>query len=591
MEEQANVLGTPSTQSRNEPLYRTQLMLDSRLAGISDTATYLVEKGAQDCTYYSELANSYSPSGISFNVVVPGLNVAVSKLVFLRATVQLAISGAPAVGSRLVDVAKLALAPFPLQSMFETMQATINTTSFNIEMKNNISKLLRNMDKDVLDHYACMTPTALDNYYNYSDAYNAVNNPLGSWYNGSNGFQPRGSFPFTISGDNSIQTVANTVKTVNVTFTVSEPLLISPFVVSPRGANMGGLTGINAMKFVFNISNAPSRAIRYAGALPAGTTVSIAANGISNPNLDFCFLSPFPSLRLPSRSVSPYLQVEKQETNIGSESPHSADPNKPAVCTASSNTIQLQGIPDKLILTIGKREADKACTDSDSFFPIKAVRVNFNNKTSILGTANQYNLWLISRKNGLQDDFNTFRGFSQVPNAGIDANGVSNILTSGSVVILNFAEDLSLSQDWETCGSLGVYSLNVQVDYYNLTGADIPINQLWLQMTMVNSGLFVSQLGSSSTYINMLTADEVLKASQQEPVNKNDYQRRLGGSFWSNMKSFAKKVKPVASAARAVLGNVNDPRAKAAASALGAVGAGRSAGGMSAGSRLTGRTY
>ena len=624
--ESEKVLSSPSTQSSGSaPLYTPKLILDARLAGISDTTTYLVEKGAQNTNLYQERAASATTSGMSFNVVVPGLNTAVSRLVYLRSSITLAVNGTPAAGQYLVDLRKVALAPFPLQSMFQTCQTTINTTSMSIEMQDVLPKILRMMDKKTLDYYSNMCPTALDYYQNYGDAFRSVSDVNGSIFSKSDKFHPRGCFPLNVySLDGGGAKIAQAIgtgaaQTVYVQFSVCEPLLMSPFVCDPTSNNIGSITGINALKFVFNLNGSNVRALRgvFSGAPP---TVTLSAVDQTNTYLDFTYLSPFPSMKLPSRCVTPYLEVRKLSTTCeqipaGKAGPVGSGVAAPsAVKTLVSNTIQLNGIPDKLIISVGLRETDKNCTNADSFLAINAVRVNFGNKTSILGTYNNQGLFMISKKNGLQDDWLQFQGYAAcpanyalpaVPAAGgadvlartavVYAGGNSSVLTSGSVVCLSFGEDLSLSHDWEAAGGLGVYQMQVYVDVVNYGPTTLPPNAQSpaqeLSLIIVNSGMLVTQLGSSTIYTNMLTSDEILKTSQQDPINHNSFQRKLGGSFWSNLKAVGKKIKPAASMARGVLNKVDDPRAKSASSLLSSLGAGRSAGSMSAGSRLKGRIY
>jgi hypothetical protein len=626
--ESEKVLSSPSTQSSgSEPLYTPKLILDARLAGISDTTTYLVEKGAQNTNLYQERAASATPSGMSFNVVVPGLNTAVSRLVYLRSSITLQVKGVPAAGQYLVDLRKVALAPFPLQSMFQTCQTTINTTSMSIEMQDVLPKILRMMDKKTLDYYSNMCPTALDYFQNYGDALRTVSDVNGCIFNKSDKFHPRGCFPlnvYELDGGGNI--VAPTVgdgaasHTVFVKFSVCEPLLMSPFVCDPTSNNIGSITGINALKFVFNLNGSNVRALRGVfnvanPANPANLPVVTLSN-VSQPDtyLDFTYLSPFPSMKLPSRCVTPYLEVRKLSTlcpqiNAGAAPSVGSGVNTPSTAqTIQSNTIQLNGIPDKLIISVGPRESDKNCTNSDSFLAIEKVRINFGNKTSILGTYNNQGLFMISKKNGLQDDWLQFQGYAACPASyvqpaipaagGADVGartavtyaGVNSFVqTSGSVLCLSFGEDLSLSHDWEAAGGLGVYQLQVYVDVANYSQAALANYEL--SLIVVNSGMLVTQLGSSTIYTNMLTSDEILKTSQQDPINHNSFQRKLGGSFWSNLKAVGKKIKPAASMARGVLNKVDNPHAKTASSLLSSLGAGRSAGSMSAGSRLKGRIY
>jgi hypothetical protein len=45
------------------------------------------------------------------------------------------------------------------------------------------------------------------------------------------------------------------------------------------------------------------------------------------------------------------------------------------------------------------------------------------------------------------------------------------------------------------------------------------------------SGVFVNERGTSSTFISLLTKEDVIQASQQEPYTSYEIKRMIGGSF------------------------------------------------------------
>ena len=53
----------------------------------------------------------------------------------------------------------------------------------------------------------------------------------------------------------------------------------------------------------------------------------------------------------------------------------------------------------------------------------------------------------------------------------------------------------------------------------------------------LNSGSFTTERGTSSTYTALLTKEDVLAASQQEPVSHSDAKRMVGGGFLDGLKS------------------------------------------------------
>ena len=95
----------------------------------------------------------------------------------------------------------------------------------------------------------------------------------------------------------------------------------------------------------------------------------------------------------------------------------------------------------------------------------------------------------------------------------------------------------------------------------------------------VNSGCFVCERGTSSTYTGILTKADVLQASEQPAYHRSDVHRMVGSGFLDTLKSVVGRVLPVlAPHAKKYLKNTGHPLGKAAAAALGAMGYGASGG-------------
>jgi hypothetical protein len=105
----------------------------------------------------------------------------------------------------------------------------------------------------------------------------------------------------------------------------------------------------------------------------------------------------------------------------------------------------------------------------------------------------------------------------------------------------------------------------------------------------MNSGLFVNERGTSSTYTGILTKADVLSASAQEPYFQSSVKRMVGGGFLDSLKSVAGKVLPhLLKHGKEELGKSDHPVAKLAHSALGAMGYGSSGGQGSSGGGSSG---
>jgi hypothetical protein len=145
-----------------------------------------------------------------------------------------------------------ALAPFPCNQNFSTVQATINNNTFNLNQQDVIQAIMRSNDSRHLSSLNSGCPTYLDEYSTYSAGLGNANNPLAGFANAVDpDIIPRGAFYI----DSIIDVATNAVPVVStgaaqaasydVTFTSTEPLLLSPFLLGNEDSNDSGIYGIN----------------------------------------------------------------------------------------------------------------------------------------------------------------------------------------------------------------------------------------------------------------------------------------------------------------------------------------------------------
>jgi hypothetical protein len=113
----------------------------------------------------------------------------------------------------------------------------------------------------------------------------------------------------------------------------------------------------------------------------------------------------------------------------------------------------------------------------------------------------------------------------------------------------------------------------------------------------MNSGCFVTERGTSSTYTALLTKADVLEASQMQPVSHSEAKRMVGGGFLDSLKSVfsflnnnKKTIGAIARTGMDVHGSMSGKDYSTHKNIIGALGAGnRSGGGRSGGSGLLSR--
>lgn len=574
--------------------FQKVLVKDDRL-NVTDQIKYAVQKGGQNVTSAQFAAVSQTTSSHTYNIQVPSEQTIIDRRVLWRSTVVLKIQGTAPAGQYLIDYGYAdALAPFPLHELCSVMTATINNNSVSINMRDVLAAMLRFNDRRELARYNGYTPTAFDTIANYGSTLGANANPLGSWSNNAdNDLVPRGSwvldsYSVNPDGTGGVPPVSDgaTSQTAYAKFTVSEPLLLSPFIFADPKANSQGFYGIQSMNFVFNIADGKRvwRCAPYVGAGASVTAKVVTPYSFTDSSLIFNFLTPHPSDLLPARNVVGYYEMPRYITsNLPAFGAFGSATQSQVVRTSN---IQLNQIPDKLIIFVRKSMSDQTNTDPDYALTITQAQINWNNSSGILASATQQDLYRYSVENGSNQSWYEFSGAANLRDASLP--GGSRIPTSGSFLVLEFGKDIQITEDFYAPGSLGNFNLQVQLSVTNQTAAALTNTEIVL-ITM-NSGVFVCERGTSSTYTGILTKADVLDASTQEAYTRSDVVRMVGGGFLDTLKSVAGKVIPkLPGVAKAVLSNVDNKYAKAGADVLGALGYAKPGAGAGASSKLAHR--
>lgn len=589
--------------------FSTVLVKDDRIANLTDKITYGVIKGAQQITVAEFPATSQSPSSHVYNIVVPSLETIIDRHVLWTSTVTLKISATSgAADSQLINYGlRDCLAAFPLHQLVNTMTATINNNTVSCNMRDVLAPMLRMLDPHDLSKYNNSTPVAYDTYLNYADMV-GTNNNVFSGYNlvpGSSLLHPRGSFALdAVASDagftTAIAPVANTVTgEVYVKFTVTEPLMLSPFLFAHSNSNNQGMYGVQNMSFNMNLGNA-NRVWRHfnAGGGKVSDITGVQVIEFTNSKLTFNFLTAHPEDPLSSRCVVPYYELPRYiSSNLGGIAglPATAYRGaKPVAPTAaySSSTISLNQVPDKLI--IYARKAIQDWKDSDSFLPITKININWNNNTGVCSSFNQVDLWRCSVEAGSNQSWDEFKGYAFKPSGIVEttdgAGAGSYVSTVGSVLILDVGQHLNLVESYYAPGSIGSFNLQFTVNVENWGAAIAVPNSVELVLITMNSGSFATERGTSSTYTALLTKEDVLAASATEAVSRSDVKRMVGGGFLDSLKSAFRWLLPRAGKIANTALNVYDitkgaptARSEKARQIVGALGGARSGGSMSGG--------
>ena len=141
--------------------------------------------------------------------------------------------------------------------------------------------------------------------------------------------------------------------------------------------------------------------------------------------------------------------------------------------------------------------------------------------------------------------------------------------------MLNFAEVIQLTDEYYSPGSLGSFNLQLSVQAQNKQ------NETWrgasyeLAIVVMNSGVFVNERGTSSTFLGLLAKQDVLDSLQQQPYSNNEVRRMVGGGFLDNIRSGLGWIQSKLPAVMGVLEHVLHQYAQTGANVLKALGYGK----------------
>ena len=373
------------------------------------------------------------------------------------------------------------------------------------------------------------------------------------------------------------------------------------------------------MNFQMNmLSNAQRawRCVRFG----SDFTRNVVVERFEDSTLQFQFLTPHASEMLDARNVVPYYEFPVYRTTnfpdivgrgtglIGANGRFSEGGS----AVLNSSNIQLNGIPDKLLIFVRKNMGNLDCRESDKYLTIKGIRINFNNQAGLLASQSPQQLYQNSVLSGLHMSWEQFSGlttsvagrpaafgntsepysaytgvgatFTSVYNtagAAVPSTfspGIKYIPTTGSVLTLNFAEVIQLTDEYYAPGSLGTFNLQIILDVVNNHGETWPANSYEMIIIPMNSGVFVNERGTSSTFLSLLTKQDVLDSLNQTPYTNFEVNRLVGGaSFGDKVRSGLRWIHSKMPAVKQVLGNIPHPIAQTAHNVLGAVGYGKHA--------------
>jgi hypothetical protein len=526
---------------------------------VDNMRDYAILKSGSQTTWKQFTTTSVSTSSIQFSCPPPSGGVLVDRKLYFYLPMRITLTGVPPAAATIIRPNQDAPRAYPIASIIDTIQASINNQSVTVNMADIVHALLHyNTDAKLKNHDYSMAPSYPDQSQNYSDLNGSNRSPLmGYDNNGDETVSARGGFAYWTVVANPAGNGTTPVTAV-IDIAVCEPL----FLLSPYFWGCGNSSAFfNVTTMDFNITFLGNAAYRAWSHDPSGVTGTQLGTGVTNnsstiqfsnfgsspapfsfsqlglgaaPLMLFQYITPQESQVLsPNMAISyPYFDVPRYPTDWGS----AVNPN--AQVTIPSNNIQLNSIPRRLYIYVRMKNQDlfSSPSNTDTFFQINNVNVQFQNKSGLLANANMDQLYEMSVKNHCNMTWTQWSGGSVYVNNTL----AFKVGTMGGVLCIEFATDIGL-ESLDAPGKLGQFMLSVQVTCTNINQT-LPINPT-LYLVPVLEGVFtIEGLGRSSTNVGVISSKDILDSQSRPFVNYNDVESVNGGDFLSGLKDFGRKL-------------------------------------------------
>jgi len=370
---------------------------------------------------------------------------------------------------------------------------------------------------------------------------------------GDNGENTSGTvspnYPNARSYDSSLTSTGHDdVWVIKMASTFREPLIgLSPWLMEETPHNSAGIYGLSTLQFNFTIDQSLKRFWSTAqyelvtaspsqysisaghniiGSDPNQTAYGLFGNTTSGVKMHITFLSPQPSdaINLPMKNIVPYQTYNQTITSV----PKLASG---VTATYTTNTITMSVVPDLVMVCVRKPMNSMTIADSNSFCTINNVVVQFSNRSGIFSSLGSYDLFEISKRNGLQEV--SFLEWNGSVFGGAHGTQTANIATSGSLLVMN-PVNWSLP-DWICPGSAGQYTFSIIVTYTNNDSFAQPCE---IAVTCIESGMLITESGQSALQIGVLSKDDCLDAKESHVIIPQDnFAEQSGGSLQAKIRT------------------------------------------------------
>jgi hypothetical protein len=484
-------------------------------------AKYIVKEGPR--TSYTVLPpQNVNTGNLVYQLNNVGPNVGRNRQIWVNPQCTVVLTGTGL--NALTAQGQLALKAWPFNRCVGQIQHTLNGATESY-LSNQIIDFLARLKTGA----QCMQP------YDNTQPDNATD-----YTTGTANISPLNNYTSTILGDvqhprnigivSAVASAGNTVLTVTLNWW--EPL-ITPFsAIGDNAKNLPAVYAIDGETINVVFANALSDLLAYN---PTSVTVSSTVVTLNSCTMFLEYITAR-DLVLPEVSLYQFPKYQRFQSQITSGTLPPTTPSPGMAPSSITVQINAQTMPSKIICFIRCPEGLRTASTPDCYASITALQVQLDNGTTLLNGASQRKLYDISVQNGLTDVYGVFAQYNL---SNIPANPYYG---AGSVVILDPAKDLSISQEegLSNC-SAGKYTIQITMNYTNAQ----PIAGATAYAFVVNDAVLVRQGRSYVSKLLAYSKEEIINAQRDARfVELEEYEEARqnnlflsGGSF----KSFFKR--------------------------------------------------
>lgn len=532
---------------------------------------WVITKSAENSTYISYPADSYSSSSINFNLKPPSKWTIADRVMEVEVPVRLTFTARyftnndnTLASDRIPITANTdGFRYMPFSSCVESIQMKINGYSVSCQLKDIIHPLSRyHTDGDFLNGANSVGPNMMDYTQGYYEDIGGINNPLAPYIN--NAVQvPRGAYPLVrLSQTRPANNVAGEWTCV-LEAKIREFIFLPPCIWN--NDQVPGLVGLDNLQFVFTLTNLyrmwsrSLQAVDNGGSVDNDRITSLNVVIYDKPNMYVNWLSPPITQAIPRLIQYPYFEITRYNNSFDINNKLAPG----ATRQLSSNQISLNSIPRKIFIYANRSDAEvnsglnQSIYSTNTYLRINKLSLDWGNQNSLFAGADILNLYQMSCKNGLKLGFVEFYGtaskmpaFKAPPDPPVleqELNG-----TVGSVICIVPSGDLPLASN-ESEGMLCQKNLKVTVEVQNCCPVSAVAGittfntfAVDLNIICVYDGVLEIYDNSARSYIGVINEDDVVNTPIDHSIDYNLLGKIYGGSALEKFKNLTSKAINVA---------------------------------------------